>query len=437
MLTIYLLRRAIIVPRMRAASRISGRAISSKSIAPGVAEGSCDFGKTRLLAYGAARASLLNRPGLNPGNNMLVNRKVSIGAHDPRTFEPEVVADPTRHRNFCEMTARSFLGSIPRIAWALPKHWTWTPEHLAEQIASRADACRVSSVWKVDAGTDFEERWRLRRWRRIARYCLELTPDNGDAWIVLGHAECRSAYSVPRHRRRFEAAKRAYQVAAKLKRDSRTWISLGEVGTYSGDLEIQFSAFKTVLEIDPSNAWAQWSLGEAHAKAGEHLEAVRLFRQSIQQMGEDKFGAVVYVDLALSDLRLGNVEEAIESLLKAVCLDRGAYCETQYPQIAESFYGHDQSAAELRDRLSAINPSLAAKFYAYFQPRVGTVTYAKGYCRIETSSVGPNHGDYFILVKEIEAAGFPKLRVGDRVEFHSGIGRRVLADYLKLLPRAE
>jgi hypothetical protein len=140
-------------------------------------------------------------------------------------FEPEPIADPTRHRNVCDMTARSFLGSIPRLARALPRHWTWTPEPLAEQIASRADACRASPVWKVDAGTDFEERWRLRRWRRIARYCLELTPDNGDAWIVLGHAECRCAYSAPRHQRGFEGAKRAYQVAAKLKRDAKTLVS--------------------------------------------------------------------------------------------------------------------------------------------------------------------------------------------------------------------
>lgn len=120
-----------------------------------------------------------------------------------------------------------------------------------------------------------------------------------------------------------------------------------------------------------------------------------------------------------------------------MCLDEGAYFETQYPQIAESFYGHDQSAAELRDRLSAINLSLAAKFYSYFQPRVGTVTYAKGYCRIKSNSGGPNYGDYVITAKEIEAAGIPKLRVGDRVEFHSGIGRRVSANYLKLLPRVE
>src|SRR6266566_5325943 len=121
------------------------------------------------------------------------------------------------------------------------------------------------------------------------------------------------------------------------------------------------------------------------------------------------------------------------SLLRAESLDRGDYFETHYPQIAESFYGHNQSAAELRDRLSAINPSLAAKFYAYFEPRVGTVTYAKGYCRIKINEDGPNYLDYSILVKEIEAAGIPKLRVGDRVEFHSGIGRRVLANYLKLL----
>jgi tetratricopeptide (TPR) repeat protein len=341
---------------------------------------------------------------------------------------------PSRKLAINEMTIRSLLGSIPQIAWALPKHWAWTPEHLAKQIAARADACSPSPVLSIDGRNEIEEQRCLRRWRRIARYCLELTPDDGDAWVVLGHAECRSAHSGRRHQRRFEAAKRAYQVAAKLKRDSRAWINLGEVGRYSGDLELQFSAFRTVLEIDPSNAWAQWSLGEAHAKAGEHHEAVRFFRQSLKKMGRDQFGAVVYVDLARSELRLGKIEEGINSLLKSVSLDEGDYFDMHYPQIAEHFYGHDKSAVQLRDRLSAIKPTLGAKFYCYFKPRVGTVTFAKGYCRINVQSGEPTDGDYFILTKEVEVVGLARLRVGDRVEFHSGIGRRVLAEHLKLLP---
>jgi tetratricopeptide (TPR) repeat protein len=206
------------------------------------------------------------------------------------------------------------------------------------------------------------------------------------------------------------------------------------VGRYSGDLGLQFSAFGAALEIDPSNAWAQWSLGEAHANAGKHNEAVRWFQKSLEKMGEDQFGAVVYVDLALSELRLRQTNNAINSLLKFVSLDGGDYFDMHYPQIAEHVYGNDRSAAELRDRLSAIKPTLGARFYAYFEPRVGTITYAKGYYRIKVDGGQPNYGEYFVLTNEIEAAGIPKLRVGDRIKFHSGIGRRILTEHLKLLP---
>jgi tetratricopeptide (TPR) repeat protein len=311
------------------------------------------------------------------------------------------------------------------------------PEHLAQEIASRA-ACAVSPNYTVDRDYSEEGR-RLRRWRRIARYSLERTPDNADAWIVLGHSECRCAERSVRGRRqrRFEAAKRAYRVAAKLKRDAWTWISLGQVGVHSSDLATQFAAFRTALEIEPANAFALWCLGKAHAEAGEHHEAVRLLRQSIELMGEVEFAAIVCADLSLSDLRLGNVEDALKLLLKSVDLDRGHYFELRYPEIAETFFGHDQPAAEFRDlfcgRLSAIRPFLADQFYAYFQPRIGTVTHAKGSWRIVTAE---KYGLYFILMEEAEAAGIPHLRVGDRVEFQPGLGRKVPSNSLKLLPRA-
>jgi cold shock CspA family protein len=112
-------------------------------------------------------------------------------------------------------------------------------------------------------------------------------------------------------------------------------------------------------------------------------------------------------------------------------LDNGNAFYTHYPKIAESLYGHDRPAAELRDSLSEIHSDLAAKFFTYFQPRVDTVTRAKGYCRITADGI---YGDYFILVQEIETAGIGKLRVGDRVQFKTS-GRRVLPDHLKLLPR--
>jgi tetratricopeptide (TPR) repeat protein len=336
-----------------------------------------------------------------------------------------------------DMTVRPFLGSIPQLSWALPKHWAWTPEHLAEQIASRADDCSVSPVLKVDA--EVEEWGRLRPWRQIARYCLKTNPDNANAWIVLGHAECRRAsrslYNSRRSRRRFQAAKRAYRVAAKLKRYSQTWTNLGEVGVYSGDLELQFSAFRTALEIDPTDAWARWRLGESHAKAGEHEKAVGLFRESLGRMG-DAIGAVVCVDLALSDLHLGNVDEAMNSLIKSVNLDNGDYFSCHYPQIAEGFYDHDQAANEFRDRLSAVSPNLADRFYTFFQPRVGTVIYTKGYYRIKTTNNSRiSYGDYFVPVKAIKDAGITKLCLGDQVAFHVS-GRRVLANHFKLLSRA-
>ena len=339
------------------------------------------------------------------------------------------------------MIVRPFLQSIPQIAWALPRHWTWTPRYLTDQIVSRAEGCRASPVLKVDGGSDVEERQQLRRWRRIAGYRLDIIPEDGDAWIVLGHAECRTAslhrnFFAPRARRRFEAAKRAYRVAAKLKNDCSTWNMLGELGVYSGDLELQFSAFRTALEIDPTNAWSQRSLGEAHAKANQHHEAVSLFKRSLEHMREQPFAGVVYVELALSELGLGNVEDAINSLLKAVNSDEGSYFGDHYPDIAVGFYGHDKAAAELRDRLSAIKPDLAEKFYTFFQPRVGTVMHAKDYYRIKTDSGRISYGDYFITAEKVAAAGITKLRVGDQIAFHVE-GREVLVKHLKLLPQSE
>jgi len=261
-------------------------------------------------------------------------------------------------------------------------------------------------------------------------------PDNADAWIVLGHAEFRLGFEhhSVKPRSYYEASKRAYRVAAKLKGDVKTWINLGDVCMYSGDFEGEFAAFKAALEIDPDHPWALWHLGRVHAERGEHRDAIAFFRQSINRLTEG--AAWVYVDLGMSEIRLGNKAEAIDAFLQAVVLDNGVSFDTFYPQIAVSFYGHDQAAVELRDCLSEINLRLSARFFAYFEPHVGTVSYAKGYYRIKTDpNHGTNYGDYFILAQEIEAAGIPKLRIGDRVEFKTDVGRRVLAKHFKMLPR--
>jgi tetratricopeptide (TPR) repeat protein len=320
------------------------------------------------------------------------------------------------------------------ISWALPKHWTWTQEHLGEEIASRAAACvsphsRVDQVW----GSFEEPCSLLRRWQRIACHCLKIMPDNVDGWIALGHAEFRLAchHHTRNHERHYEASKRAYRVAAKLKGDARSWISFGEVCVASGDLKGQFLAFKTALEIVPGDTSALWRLGVAHATAGEHQEAAVLLRRAIERLAEGS--GWVYVDLGRSELCLGNMPEAIDAFFQAGTLGNGDAFNTLCPQIAESFYGHDQAAVELRDRLSEVNPSLADRFFAFFQPKIGTVIRAKGYWRIKTDIL---YNDYFISMQEIEAAGIAKLRAGDQVEFKT-IGRRVLPSHFRLLPRAE
>ncbi len=263
------------------------------------------------------------------------------------------------------MIVRPFLGSNPLLSWALPKHWAWTPAHLAEQIRSRAAAC-ISPACQIDMGS---ERSSLRRWRRIARYCLNSVPDNADAWIVLGHAEYRFGFLIRpnKPRRYYEASKRAYGVAAKLKGDARTWINLGDVCAYFGDLQGQFVAFRAALEINPTDAWALSRLGRSHSKAGENHAAILAFRRSLELLGGDEDAGWVYVDLGMNELCVGNEPEAISALLQAGILAKGYAFDTYFPQIAETFEGHDKAAVELHDRLSKVNPVLASRFFTYFQ----------------------------------------------------------------------
>ena len=278
-----------------------------------------------------------------------------------------------------------------------------------------------------------EERHKLKQWRKIALYCLSMMPDNADAWIVLGHIEFRLGWEhhTKKPHSYYEASKRAYRVAAKLKGLARTWIDLGLVCWYSGDREGQLYAFKAALEINPDNWIALWRLGQVLAESGQEQEAVGLLARAIEGAAE---GACwIYVDLGMNALRLGEEAKAVDAFLQAAISENAIAFNTLYPQIAVSFYGHDQAAGDLHDRLSEINPLLAAQFFNYFQPHVGTVTYAKGYYRIKAdANNGINYGDYFILNREVEAAGIPTLRVRDRVEFNTD-GRRVLPKRFKLL----
>jgi tetratricopeptide (TPR) repeat protein len=214
------------------------------------------------------------------------------------------------------------------------------------------------------------ERSSLKRWQRIARYCLNSAPDNADAWIVLGHSQCRFGWLIRRPdkpHRHYEASKRAYRVAAKLKGDARTWINLGDACMYSGDLQGQFVAFRAALEINPTDAWALWRLGKTHSTAGENDDAILAFRRSLELLAGDEYGGWVYVDLGMNELCAGNEPEAISALLQAGSLAKGCAFDTYFPQIAETFEGHDKSAAELHDRLSKVNPVLATRFFTYFQ----------------------------------------------------------------------
>lgn len=336
------------------------------------------------------------------------------------------------------------------VSWALPSKWTWTPEDIAEQIVIAA-ACCESPTHRTYGGTKWEKRRSLRRWRRIALHCISIMPDNADAWIVLAHTECWLAFEIytKKPHQYYEASKRAYRAAAKLKPDARTWRNLGDVCMFDHDRKGQFVAYAAALEINPDDIWARWHLATAFAEAGDNHEAVRLLRQSIELLAPGVFWTettvptttgLIYVDLGLNEMCLGNTAEAINALLQAAIWDKGVHFDDAVRDIAESFYEHGEAAVELRDRLSEVNPSLAAKFFTRFQPIVGTVIRAKGYCHIKSDSDWGNwdYGDYFISLQEIEAAGIAALRVGDRVEFKTGTpGRRILPNHLKLLPRAE
>jgi tetratricopeptide (TPR) repeat protein len=306
----------------------------------------------------------------------------------------------------------------------------WTATELADRIASRAKNCN-----SLYLGDKTEEARSLKQWRNLALHLLDAHPDNLDAWKVLGHAEFRIAYEGYANQRdqHYEASKRAYQAAARLGADARTWINLGEVCFHSDDLKGRFVAYRVALDIDPDNRSALYGLGKAYAKAGQHQDAVKLFRRSLEGIrgeGDDSFS---HIDLGMSELYLGNREQAMEAFLVAT---QGIAFNMLYKEIAVAFYGHNDWAAEFHSRLAQTNPCLAEKFLAAFQPMLGTVIYAKGYYRIKSDG-GQPLSDYFITGDEVEAAGIARLRLGDRVEFKTGSARQVLANHFKVVSRPD
>lgn len=259
-----------------------------------------------------------------------------------------------------------------------------------ERLSEKEEADSLARARQILAKGQWEEGVDL------LRSLVKQTPNQLEARVLLG-----STLALLSHRS--EAMQELEQVIRLRPDYAPGYQALGQVLARFGDIELAKGAFERAVKYDPSSSEARLNLALMLAQLHEFEQAGEQLDQVIEQMGETEAAAYphylrgrvfnelnqsakaagqyraavalrpqyvqAYLDLGLTQRRLGGVEAAVEAFEKAAALaparwDTNYYLGREYlaQQKAEQAVGYLQKALSKRPDDTSILFSLAQAF---------------------------------------------------------------------------
>ena len=182
--------------------------------------------------------------------------------------------------------------------------------------------------------------------RLYARIC-ELTPQDADAWLMLGLIDAqagdistalsalRTAISHdPRladahfnlaallmHADELDTAAESCEKALQIEPDyKQAWLLLGTIHGRKSEFQRAAACARRALSLDPASIDAAVNLGLALRGGGQHREAFQVYTQAVQR---HPASSVLWTALGGACLTLGNRDNALQALQRAVELEPG------------------------------------------------------------------------------------------------------------------
>ena len=190
---------------------------------------------------------------------------------------------------------------------------------------------------------------------KILRQIVSATPEDADAFRILGEAYCKLGNYV--------ASVNALKEATRLcPSDPIAHYHLGAADYELGNYADAVSAFEQAIHFRPDHGPAYTCLGAAHYELKEYSKAVENFRQATRLRPDERFG---YKGLALSLCKMGDYRAAEEACISAISIepddtldDTLAFVQWQLGRRCE--LSEDQKISIYRDLLGELDNPLGA-----------------------------------------------------------------------------
>ena len=161
---------------------------------------------------------------------------------------------------------------------------------------------------------------RFDRARRAAERALQLDPELGQAFCVLGKVAWEYDWD-------WDAAEGFFRRAIDLApSDAEVWIAYSDFCAYLGRSEEAIQHARRALDLDPVSPWVNALLAQALHMGGRHEEAIAQAERSLEVAPGLAFA---HLFRGLAALELGRLSQAVEHLERArECSDRPDFAGT-------------------------------------------------------------------------------------------------------------
>ncbi len=112
-------------------------------------------------------------------------------------------------------------------------------------------------------------------------------------------------------------------VSVDAPRNALEWNEYGNIQLKSGACDRAIAAYIKAIEISPTFGWPYSNLGLAYSHKGKYVDAIPLYRKSIELLKSNKEKAISWNRLGDAYRRLNDHDQAVASYQKAVELDSG------------------------------------------------------------------------------------------------------------------
>jgi len=98
----------------------------------------------------------------------------------------------------------------------------------------------------------------------------------------------------------------------------RAYVQKGRETIWRGNVEEAIALYQDALKVDSGHAEVHYRLGEAHARLGEHAQAIDAWKCAVER---DDGNAELHYNMGVACDSLGKLNEAVQSYARAVSLD--------------------------------------------------------------------------------------------------------------------